>query len=170
MASEREVVKIIGLEGVMRTLQQLPAEVVSKGGGPVRSALAKSARMIRDDEQRRLQAIIDAPGADPAAAESTGLLKKNIVAKRGRLAGGEKGELYSVGVRRKSYPAAKGKRVTTPQVARLLEYGTEKRLPLPFIRPAFEANKGKVLSLFTAELNKKLGAITKKLARQNGVA
>jgi HK97 gp10 family phage protein len=170
MASSREVVRIEGLEGVMRSLQQLPAEVVSKNGGPVRSALAMAARMMRDATQAKLQAVIDQPNVGEQPPESTGLLKQNIVAKRGRLGRGEKGELYSVNVRRKSYPDAKGKRVTTPQVARLLEYGTEQRQPYPFIRPAFDENKGKVLTIFTSEINKKLVGIWKKLARQNGVA
>lgn len=166
----REVVRIEGLEGVMRTLQSLPAELVSKRGGPVRTALQKAAKMIQQAEQQTLQAVIDAPNADPRLAESTGLLKQNIVVKRGRLAGGEKGELYSVSVRRKSYPATKGARVTTPQVARLLEYGTAKRAPMPFIRPAFEQMKGRVIPLFVAELSKRLDGIVKKLARQNRVA
>ena len=166
----RESFKVIGLEGVMRSLQQLPAEIVSKRGGPVRSALQKAAKLIVAEEQSHLQRIIDAPNIDPNIAESTGLLKKNIVAKRGRLAGGEKGELYSVNIRRKSYPSTKGKAVSTPQVARLLEYGTEKRPPMPFIRPAFEAVKGRVIPLFVSELQKKLAGIVKKVARQNGVA
>lgn len=166
----REEFRIEGLEGVMRSLQQLPAEVVSKRGGPVRSALQKAAKAMQVAAQGKLQQIIDTPNAGGVPHESSGLLKKNIVTKRGRLRGGEKGELYSVNVRRKSYPDSKGKRVTTPQVARLLEYGTEKRQPMPFIRPAFEQNKHRVVGIFTSEINKKLGAIWKKLARQNGVA
>ena len=175
----REEFKVVGLEGVMRALQHdLPAEIVSKRGGPVRSALQKAARMMATAEQQNLQQIIDTPNISRlpdgteivVPTESIGLLKKNIVPKRGRLAGGEKGELYSVGVRRKTYPATKGNAVTTPQVARLLEYGSEKREPMPFIRPAFEANKGKVVTLFVQELQKKLAAIVKKVARQNGVA
>lgn len=166
----REAFRIEGLAGVMRSLQQLPPELVSKRGGPVRSALQKAAKAMQVAAQGKLQAIIDQPNADGLPTESTGLLKQNMVTKRGRLAGGEKGELYSVGVRRKSYPDAKGRRVTTPQVARLLEYGTERRAPMPFLRPAFEENKGRVVGIFTDEINKKLAAIWKKLARQNGVA
>jgi HK97 gp10 family phage protein len=73
-----------------------------------------------------------------------------------------------VKVRRKAYPGTKGKAVTTPQVARLLEYGTEKRAPMPFIRPAFDAAKGYVFGMFTAELGKRLNGIVKKLHRANG--
>jgi HK97 gp10 family phage protein len=165
----REEFRIEGLEGVMRTLQQMPAEVVSSRGGPVRSALQKAAKLMQVSAQQKLQVIINMPNADGMPPESTGLLMKNVVTKRGRLGGGEKGELYSVSIRKKSYPAAKGKRVTTPQVARLLEYGTEKREPMPFLRPAFELHRNQVVTLFVSELNKKLAAIAKKLARQNGV-
>lgn len=165
-----ETVKIEGLEGVLKTLKELPAEVVSKNGGPVRSALAKAARMMRDKTQQNLQSIIDAPNEGGEQTESTGLLKKNIIAKRGRLGGGEKGELYSVRVRNKVYPDKKGKRVSTAQVARLLEYGSERlNPPKPFMRPAFDSEKSKVISLFVSELNKKLGAIVRKLARKNRV-
>jgi HK97 gp10 family phage protein len=164
----REVVRIEGLEGVVRTLLDLPAELVSKRGGPVRTALQKAAKRIQQDEQANLQRIIDTPNVDEEVAASSGLLKQNIVVKRGRLAGGEKGELYAVKVRNKPYPNAKGKRVTTAQVARLLEGGTEKRPPMPFIRPAFETAKGYVLGYFTSELNRRLNTIVKKLYRANG--
>jgi HK97 gp10 family phage protein len=163
-----ESVRIEGLDAAVRTLRELPAELVSKRGGPVRTALQKAAKRIQQEEQAQLQRIIDAPNVGEDVAESTGLLKQNIIVKRGRLAGGEKGELYSVRVRRKSYPGTKGKAVTTPQVARLLEYGTAKREPMPFIRPAFEAAKGYVFQTFTAELNRRLAGIVKKLHRTNG--
>ena len=164
----RETFRIEGLDAAVKTLRELPAELVSKRGGPVRTALQKAAKMIQVEEQQRLQGIIDQENAAGRPTESTGLLKANIVTKRGRLAGGEKGELYSVGIRRKAYPDSRGKRVTTPQVARLLEYGTARRAPLPFIRPAFEAVKGKVVPLFAAELNRRLAGIVRKLHRSNG--
>jgi HK97 gp10 family phage protein len=162
----RETFRIEGLDAAVKTLRDLPAELVSKRGGPVRTALQKAAKLIQKAEMANLQRIIDTPnnGKD----ESTGLLMKNIVVKRGRLGGGEKGELYSVGVRRKAYPGTKGKAITTPQIARLLEYGTAMREPLPFIRPAFEQTKGLVIPLFVKELNTRLAGIVKKLHRLNG--
>lgn len=163
----RETFRIEGLEAVVKTLNSLPAELVSKRGGPVRTALQKAAKMIQRDEQQRLQAIIDAPNVDGRNV-STGLLKQNIVVKRGRLAGGVKGELYSVRVRNKRYPASRGAAGSTAQIARQLEYGTERRQPMPFIRPAFEANKAKVAPLFVAELSKRLDGIVRKLHRKSG--
>jgi hypothetical protein len=90
----REEFRIEGLDAVVRTLNSLPAELVSKRGGPVRTALQKAAKRIQQDEQANLQRIIDTPNVGEEASESSGLLRDNIVVKRGRLAGGEKGELY----------------------------------------------------------------------------
>lgn len=162
-----ETVRIEGLQGVLATLRALPPEIVSKGGGPVRSALRKAAQVIQRQEQANLQAIIDAPNAD-GKFESTGLTKANIVLTRGRR-NAFKGESYLVRVRNKPFPGASGKGSTTAANARRLEYGTEKRAPMPFIRTAFEAKKGEALQVFTTEINKRLVAIVKKLERQNRV-
>jgi hypothetical protein len=89
----RESVRIEGLDAVVKTLRDLPPELVSKRGGPVRVALQKAAKRIQQDEQANLQQIIDTPNIGEEVSESSGLLKKNVVVKRGRLAGGEKGEL-----------------------------------------------------------------------------
>lgn len=168
----RETVKIEGLDGVLKTLRELPPEVVSKNGGPVRSALAKAARMMRDEAAANVQKIIDAPNIGESQTESIGLLKKSIQARRGRLKG-EKGELYVVRIKPKQmYPDKfqdKRNSVSAAKVGRQLEYGTEKRMPMPWLRPAFDAKKGQVITLFVSELNKKLGAIVRKLARKNRV-
>ena len=163
-------VKLTGLEGVMKTLQSLPAEIVSKGGGPVRRALRKASVVMQKEVKQNLQTIIAEPNADGEVSESTGLLDKNIVITRGKGRQKIKGERYTVRVRNKPYTNKKGKRVTTAQNARLLEYGTERRKAYPFIRPAFEAKKGEVLSTFVTEVNKDISRIVKKLERQNRVA
>ena len=67
-------VKLTGVDGVLKTLSSLPAEVVSKRGGPVKAALAKGARFLRDRERDNLRAVLE-PGD-----ESTGLLEQNIIA------------------------------------------------------------------------------------------
>lgn len=163
-------VKIKGLEGVLKTLNELPPEIVSKGGGPVRKALRKAAVVMQKEVKQNLQVIIAQPNVDGEASESTGLLDQNIVITRGKGSQKINGERYTVRVRNKAYTNKKGKRVTTAQNARLLEYGTERRQAHPFIRPAFEAKKGEVLSTFVTEINKDIARIVKKLERQNGVA
>lgn len=169
--------KVEGLEGVIKTLQSLPPEIVSKRGGPVRVALRKAAVIIQKQEIENLQTIILQPNKG-GTDDNTGLLEKNIVVSRSKLLGGQNGERYLVRIRRKVYPGqapksnvrAKGaKNVVTSQVARLLEYGTAKRQPYPFIRPAFDAKKQEAVDTFVTEVNKGILRIQKKLERQNRV-
>lgn len=163
----REVVRIEGLEGVLDTLQKLPPEIVSKRGGPVRFALRKAAQVLQKEVQSNLQKIIDTPNKD-GRDESTGLTKKNIVITRGRRRN-FKGESMLVRVRNKRFPDQRGKASTTAANARRLEYGTEKRRPMPFIRPAFNSKRMEALGVFSREINKKLVAIQRKLERENRV-
>lgn len=164
-----ETVRIEGLEGVMKTMRELPPELVSKRGGPVRSALRKASKLMVDEMKGNIQKIIDEPNIG-GIDKSTGLLLKNAITTRNSRMR-QKGERYIVRVRRKKYPK-KGdeKTVTTSQVGALLEAGTEKRQPMPWARPAFDAKKHEVPPLFVAEMRKNLERITKKLARKNGVA
>lgn len=156
-----DTVRIEGLDNVLKTLQSLPTEIVSKGGGPVRASLRKAAQVIQRQEIANLQAVINQQD-DDGEKRSTGLLKANIVLTRGRR-NNFKGESMFVRVRNKKYPSATGKPVTTAQNARLLEYGTEKRAALPFIRPAFEAKKSEALTVFVTEINKRIAAVVRKL-------
>ncbi|MFB3129367.1 MAG: hypothetical protein ACE1Y7_06660, partial [Lysobacteraceae bacterium] len=84
---------ITGIPGIIRTLSSLPAEVVSKKGGPVKLALAKGARFLRDKERQNLQAVLE-PGD-----ESTGLLAQNIIATRGKAPSDGNGERYLVRIK-----------------------------------------------------------------------
>lgn len=161
-------IKLEGLDGVLNTLKSLPPELVSRRGGPVRAALRKAAVVIQKQEIENLQAIIAEPNKG-SADQSTGLLEKNIVVSRSRLAGGQNGERFLVRIRKKTYEGQGGKPVVTPQVARLLEYGTERRTPRPFIRPAFDAKKNEAVNTFVTEVNKGIERIYKKLKRQNRV-
>lgn len=163
-------VKLEGLEGVLKTLRSLPAELVSKNGGPVRQAARKALVPMRDEAKRNVDAIVAEPNQGGEPSQSTGLLKKSIAISRDSKFK-FKGERFRLKVRRKKYPGAKGaKPVTTIKVGSLLEYGTEKMTPKPWLRPAFEKHKHGALTIFTTELNKGIDKIVKKLARQNGVA
>lgn len=166
----REVVRIEGLEGVMKTLREL-GPAARKNGGPVRKSLRKAAQVIQKQEVENLRAIILQPNADGLPTKSTGLLEKNVVITRGKPPPGQKGETVRIRVRSKRYPASRAgsKPVTTTQVARLLEGGTEKMHAHPFIRPAFDAKKQAALNVFVQELPKDIIALQKKIARANGV-
>lgn len=163
-----ETVRVAGLDGVLERLQALPAAVGAKGGGPARAALAKGARVFRD------QAIANAP-------RDTGLLQESIVARRDskpHLIGAS--EAYFVGVKRKAKRYANTKRNRgkgragktyfvdgTAYYWMFAEFGTEKMAARPFLRPAFEARKEEALNVIVDELRRGLDRATAKLARLN---
>ena len=162
----RESMRVEGLEGVLDALRKLPPEIVSKNGGPVRSALRKAAVVIQKQAQANVQAIIDSPNAGGLPTESTGLLKANIVAQRVKPPRGTKGERFMIRARKKVYPGnGKWKKRTTAQIGALLEYGTEKRAPMPWMRSAFDTKKAEAVDTFTREIRQRIDAIIRKLSR-----
>lgn len=163
MASQ--TVRVEGLRGVLDTLKALPPEIVSKAGGPVKLALKKAAEVLRDEARANVRRIVSDPNAS-GIEESTGLLEQNIVAARTRPAPGLNGERYLVRVRKKRYTDKPGKPVVTPQVGRLLEYGTETRQPMPWLRPAFDAKKQEAVDTFVREVNSRAEKIIAKLSRE----
>lgn len=163
-----ETVHLEGLRGTLDMLKRLPPELVSKNGGPVKLALKKAAEVLRDEARANVQRIIDEPNLDEQATKSTGLLKKSIVAARGKMPPGLKGERYSVRVRKNQrYPASRGKDLTAVQIGRQLETGTERREePKPWLRPAFDAKKQAAVDTFVTEVNRRGQALIDKLDRE----
>lgn len=157
------VVRIKGLDGVLDTLKQLPSEVVSKRGGPVKSALRKGALVLLREAKLNLARSTESLGEDDT---STGLLQKNLVATRGKPPIGENGERYLIRVKRKRYQR-KGQTVTTQQTANWLEYGTEQQPAEPWLRPAFNAKAGEAVTVTTTELRKGIDRVVNKLSKQN---
>lgn len=165
-----------GLDGVMQTLQSLPPEIVSKRGGPVKLALAKAARVIRDQARQNVSAGVSARGN-----QSTGLLAKNIIVTRGRKGPvGSKGERYLVRVKPKVAKYAANRRNVRSGRAgkvylaegpayygRFLEYGTSKMPAYPWLRPAVKQKGQQAIEVFTSDLNRRIEATVKKLAQQN---
>lgn len=153
---------LTGMDGVLATLKALPAEVVSKRGGPVKLALAKGARLLRDKARSNLQQQV-AQGGD----ESTGLLLQNVISSRGKAPTGGKGERQLVRVKRKTYPDRTGKPVTTHKTAHLLEYGSSHQPATPWLRPAVQTEGARVIDVITKDLTRRLDLTVKKLASQN---
>jgi HK97 gp10 family phage protein len=154
-------VKITGLDGVLDTLKQLPPEIVSKRGGPVKSALRKGALVILREAKLNLARSTESLGEDDT---STGLLQKSLVATRGKPPPGENGERYLIRVKRNKYQR-RGQTVTTQQTARFLEYGTEKQPAEPWLRPAFNATAQQAISTAVNELRKGIDRVVKKLSK-----
>ena len=171
MASELTTIR--GLDGLLDALKALPPEVASKNGGPARVALAKGARVIRDDARLR-------------APKDTGALAANIVMKRdGNPQRFGANERYTVGVRggslstfsntkrnrRKGVVGKKYEKQSSTYYWRFQEFGTKTEfgtewIPArPFLRPAFESQKERALAVITDTLAKGIERAAKKVAR-----
>lgn len=155
--------QIHGIDGVLSTLEALPAEVVSKRGGPVKLALAKGARLLRDQAKDNFRRSVAQGGAD-----STETTVENIVASRGKAPVGTKGERQLVRVKRRSYINAKGAKTTTLRAAQLMEYGSATQPARPWLRPAVQRRGSQIIDVVSEDLLKRLDQITKRLAAQNG--
>lgn len=153
--------RVRGIDEALSLLQSLPAELVSKRGGPVKSALRKGAVVLFKQAKANLQASVQASSSDDVA-RSTGLLVKNLVVTRGKRPTSGNGERYLVRVRRKSYPRPGKERVTTLKSAQLLEYGSSAQPAEPWLRPAFESRKAEAAQVVQVELVKGLDRIVTK--------
>lgn len=166
MATRTQYVE--GLENVLRNLQALPKEIVSRSGGPAKIALSRGANVIRDE------AIARAP-------VDSGNLQENIVSKRDakpQMVGAS--EHFWVGVKggaRRKYANTKrnrgrqrvGKTYRVDGNAyyfRFLEFGTEKMQARPFLRPAFESKAPEALDVVTRELNAGIDRIVRKMRKR----
>ena len=155
-------VKLTGVDDVLKTLSSLPAEVVSKRGGPVKAALAKGARVIRDQARLNMQKSIEINGAD-----TTGTTLKSVIASRGKAPNSGRGERYLVRVKKKTFTNAKGRKTSTLMTANLLEYGSAHQPATPWLRPAFQAKAEEAINVTTKDLADRVQKIVAKLAAQN---
>ncbi|UXB37733.1 hypothetical protein [Stenotrophomonas maltophilia] len=155
--------QIHGIDGVLSTLEALPAEVVSKRGGPVKLALAKGARLLRDQAKGNFRRSAAIGGVD-----STDTTVNNIIASRGKAPVGTKGERQLVRVKRKAFVNAHGSKTTTRKAAQLMEYGSSTQPAYPWLRPAVQRRGTQIIDVITEDLLKRLDQITKRLAAQNG--
>ncbi len=151
---------ITGATGIINLLHSLPAEIVSKRGGPVKLSLAKGARFLRDRERENLRSVLE-PGD-----ESTGLLEQNIIASRGKAPTGANGERYLVRVKRKMYPGRMGEQVSTLKSAQLKEYGSAQQPARSFIRRTVQESGGQAINIVVDDLATRLDRIVKNLAKQ----
>lgn len=171
---------VSGLNGVLQTLQSLPPEIVSAKGGPVKNALRKAAQVIQKQAKANVRAIVAEPNKDGRPTQSTGALEKAITVTRGKMRGTVKGEKYLVRVPHKLVKYANTKKnqrlgrvgkyykqEPPTYYGRMLEYGTSKMRPHPWLRPAVEQKGAEAIQVFTDDLNKSIDATVKKLAQQN---
>lgn len=162
----RESVRIEGLDAVLRRLKALGLEA-SKRGGPVRKAVRAGAVVIQKEAQANVRRIVATPNIG-GVDYSTGLLEKSIKPQRAKAnRNGLKGETFLVTVpRRARYPITKktpsGIGVAT--VGKMLEYGTPKRQPMPWMRPAFHAKKAEAVQVMQKTLLADVARLEKKVS------
>jgi HK97 gp10 family phage protein len=161
-------------------LKALPPEIVSKAGGPVKFGLKKAADVIKNEVKANVRKVVAEPNLGGLPSKSTGALEESIITKRIRPAPGVKGERMLVAIRsgakrqygntranRRSGKVGKTYEESPPTFyGHMLEYGTAKMKPHPFIRPAFDSKKGEAVSVFVRETTKRIEAVVKKLDRQ----
>lgn len=165
-----EVIRIEGLAGVLDMLKSLPADIVSKNGGPVRTALRKGALLIQEQARDNIRRIIEEPNKGGIISESSGALEESVQIKRRKLPGGLKGERYWAGVVRlsgkKLAKLAARKNEPTSFYALFLEKGTERAVKHPFWVVAVEAKKDEFFKVFEEEIKKGLEKAVKKAEQQ----
>lgn len=159
-------VRVEGVKEVADRLRALPAELGSKGGGPLRAALFAGAKRLREAAKAR-------------APRKTGNLVDNIIVYRSRNPRAEGAtEHYSIGMRkgtrryansasnrRKSRALKKFKTAGAAYYGRFLELGTAKMAARPFLRRAFEESKEAAVDAFRARFLKAVEAAERKLAK-----
>lgn len=167
-------VKMEGLNGVLDLLKSLPPEVVSKRGGPVRSALRKGALVIQQQARANFRAAVAQPGLT-GITQSSGLTEQSIIIKRRQLTQ-IKGERFVVTVRSVPHPSGRlyvrSKRkpaasqiVRTNDIAFFMEVGTATQPATPWLRPAFESRAQDAIATTERELIAGLDRIIKRLTK-----
>lgn len=156
-------IKLTGVDNVVNMLRTLPAEVVSKRGGPVKTWLRKGAKYLQGKVLVRLEHVTSNATTHPDR-ENTQTLKRSSIVSRGKAPTDGKGERYLVRWKRVTYDRA-GKPVTTHKTAQLLEYGSAEQPAEPFIRPTVQAEGEATIGLITNGLAADIDRIAQRLLK-----
>ena len=160
-----ETVTVTGLRETLAALddirQQISAQGVKvKNANPLRAALRQGANVILKQARANVAAIIATPNVNGRNI-STGTLMRAIKVRRPnrRFWRGRHDELARVYVDHKMYyslarAGLKFRRAN--DIAWMLEFGTERRAPMPFMRPAFESKKAAAVETFRAEFERRV--------------
>lgn len=141
-------VEIKGLRELGQALKELGNDIGSK---VARQSVSAGATVIRN-RARSLAPVADEPYVIEGLQVQPGNLPKNIVTKRVKPSDTDLTAEYLVAVR------GKRKHGYASRVGALQEFGTVKMEPQPFLRPAFEQEKGfavqKIVSGLKARIDK----------------
>lgn len=161
--ADRTEVRLTGIDNVLTMLRTLPAEVVSKRGGPVKKWLRKGGKHLQAKMLARLDHVTSNATTHPER-ENTQLLKRSSIVTRGKAPADGKGERYLVRWKRLTYDRT-GKPVTTHKTAQLLEYGSAEQPAEPFIRPTVQTEGAATIALVTNGLVADVDRIAQRLLK-----
>ena len=160
-----ETVTISGLKETLAALDDLRQHISAsgvkvKGANPLRAALRQGANVIMRQARANVDAIVATPNIGGRDL-STGTLKKAIKVRRPnrRFWRAQHGEVVRIYVDHKiRYPVARaGKKYNRANdIAMMLEFGTERRAPMPFMRPAVENKKIAAAQTFRVEFERRV--------------
>ena len=143
-----------------KALEQLPKEIVGAGArGPVAKSLRKTLKPVRDSAER------NARYGNISWSDDPGRLKRNIMLVRSKEPGRfNLSELYTVKPR-----SNRNRDRDDPNNAwywHFEEFGTSQRKGKPYLRPAWDEHKGRLIPNFSQEMRKEVERIGKRLERQ----
>lgn len=163
--AELEFIK--GLDGLLDTLKALPPEIVSKRGGPVRTALRKGGVVFQKEAQANVRAIVAETNKGGFESRSGGTLEKAIIVSRRKPQSAFKGEIFRVRVKRGAKNAFG---VTANKYGGILEFGDQFLRPRAWMRRAFDTRKDEALNAIVSDLRKRIDAAIKKARKLSASA
>ena len=154
-----------GVDDLLATLKSLPPEIVSKRGGPVKSALRKGAVVIQKAAKANIRRVV--AKTEDAGYTSTKVLEDAVVVRRDpnpqRAGASERYRVLIARGRKYEGRLNNGKPVTAVMTARYLEFGTEDQAAEPWLTPAYMSEKERAVETIVADLRKGIDRIVKKL-------
>lgn len=167
--ADEQAVHIEGLDGVLKSLRELPAEITSKRGGPARAALRKGANLIRNEARANVRRIVAEPNVG-GLDKSTGRLARSISVVLANKRARADGERFFVMIpRSRRYPIDKRTPSGIPVavIGQMLEFGTSRMRPHKWMGPAFHSKKNEAVLVISSELRKGIDLAVAKLALVN---
>lgn len=160
-------INVLGLKEIQATLNKLPVRLGEK---VVRAALRAAAQVMRKDAQSRVP-ILKKPkyGRKPGTVRNAITIRRSKQDKYGVYLGVKPLSAKKI----KDFKGGKTNKNTAynpddPWYWVFLEFGTSKRDKIPFLRPAYEAQKFASLRRFEEYAKRRVVREAEKLAREQG--
>jgi len=168
--SEVVEVKITGLDELQKTLEELPLKM---GRRVLRKSLEESGEIMKEE---MVNLAPEALASSTVGKKFPGFLKEHfgvhVTVHHGDLAAAAyvgplsktyypyEGDIKQIKVATGKY-AKSGGAIPVSSVARFLEFGTSKMSPHPFMVPAYEGSKGRIMDKMVEDIKEALEEATK---------